>query len=98
MRIDGAVPLPENLQTPKTASAGSPAPQNSTASVGSGQDEAQLSHDSGTVQQLKTMLSQVPEVRQDRVDALRQAIGNGTYQVSDQQLSDAIGSALKIFG
>lgn len=98
MRIDGAVPLPENLQTPKTTNAGSPAPQNGTASVGSGQDQAQLSRDSGTVQQLKTMLSQVPEVRQDRVDALRQAIGNGTYQVSDQQLSDAIGSALKIFG
>jgi flagellar biosynthesis anti-sigma factor FlgM len=98
MRIDGALPLPENLQTPKSANAGSPAPQSSSASVGSGQDQAQLSANSGAVQQLKTMLSQVPEVRQDRVDALRQAIGNGSYQVSDQQLGDAIGSALKIFG
>jgi len=98
MRIDGALPLPENLQTPQAANSGSPAALSSSASVESGQDQAQLSRDSGTVQQLKTMLSQVPEVRQDRVDALRQAIGNGSYQVSDQQLGDAIGSALKIFG
>jgi len=98
MRIDGALPLPENLQTAKATNGGSPAPQNSPASGESGQDQAQLSRDGGTVQQLKTMLSQVPEVRQDRVDALRQAIGNGSYQVSDQQLGDAIGSALKIFG
>ncbi len=98
MRIDGALPLPENLQTSKTANSGSPAQHNGSASVESGQDQAQLSGNGGTVQQLTTMLSQVPEVRQDRVDALRQAIGNGSYQVSDQQLGDAIGSALKIFG
>jgi flagellar biosynthesis anti-sigma factor FlgM len=98
MRIDGALPLPENMQTPKAANAGSSTAQGSTASVGSSQDQAQLSANSGTVQQLQTALSQVPEVRQDRVDALRQAMSNGSYQVSDQQLGDAIGSALKIFG
>ena len=46
------------------------------------------------MQQLKANLAQVPEVRQERVDALRQAMSNGSYQVSDQQLSDAIGSDL----
>lgn len=94
MRIDAALPLPENQQTPKVAAPGSSAQQSSPAPVGSDQDQAQLSIDSGTVQQLKASLSLVPEVRQDRVDALRQAVSNGSYQVSNQQLSDAIGSEL----
>src|SRR5580698_3204784 len=94
MRIDAAFPLPENQQTPKVAGPGSSAQQSSPAPVGSDQDQAQLSNDSGTLQQLKASLSLVPEIRQDRVDALRQAVSNGSYQVSDQQLSDAIGSDL----
>ena len=46
------------------------------------------------MQQLKANLAQVPEVRQERVAALSQAVSSGAYQVSDQQLSDAIGSDL----
>ena len=94
MRIDAALPLPENQQTPKVANSGSAAKQNRSAPATATQDKTQLSVDSATVQQLKANLSQVPEVRQERVDALRQAIGSGSYQVSDQQLSDAIGSDL----
>jgi negative regulator of flagellin synthesis FlgM len=94
MRIDAALPLPENQQTPKVASPGSSAQQNRSAPVDSSQDQAQLSVDNNTIQQLKANLSQVPEVRQERVDALRQAVSNGSYQVSDQQLSDAMGSDL----
>jgi flagellar biosynthesis anti-sigma factor FlgM len=92
MRIDAALPLPENQQPSKVASTGSSVPQNRSAPASSGQDQAQLSVDNGTIQNLKAQLGQVPEVRQDRVDALRQAISNGSYQVSDQQLADAIGS------
>jgi flagellar biosynthesis anti-sigma factor FlgM len=94
MRIDAALPLPENQSPSKVASTGSSAQQGRPAPVESGQDQAQLSVDSATVQQLKTSLSQVPEVRQARVDALRQAVGSGNYQVSNQQLSDAIRSDL----
>ena len=94
MRIDAALPLPENQQSSKVSSSGSSAQQSSAALASSGQDQTRLSVDSAAVQQLKTRLSQVPEVRQDRVDALRQAVGSGNYQVSDQQLGDAIGSDL----
>ena len=31
-----------------------------------------------------------PDVRQERVDQLRQAIASGTYSVSDEQLADAM--------
>ena len=94
MRVDAPLSFPENLQPDKVASSGSPTQQSRPAPVDSGQDQAQLSVDSQTIQQLQTSLSQVPEVRQERVNALRQAVSNGTYKVSDQQLSDAIGSDL----
>jgi negative regulator of flagellin synthesis FlgM len=94
MRIDAAFPLPENQQTSKMANSGSSVQQNRSVPAGSTQDQAQLSAPGTTVQQLKANLSQVPEVRQDRVDAVRQSLASGTYQVSDQQLSDAMGSDL----
>ena len=92
MRVDAPLSLPENLQPQKVAGSGSPTQRNRPAAASSNQDQAQLSIDSNTIQQLQATLSGVPEVRQDRVDALRQAISSGNYQVSDQQLSDAIGS------
>ena len=94
MRIDAQLPLPENIQTPNVTRSGSSAQQNPAAQVTSGQDKAHLSVDNGTVQQLKSALSQLPEVRQERVNALRQAVNSGGYQVSNQQLADAIGSDL----
>ncbi|MGD0223674.1 MAG: flagellar biosynthesis anti-sigma factor FlgM [Terriglobia bacterium] len=94
MRVDGPLSVPENLQTQKVANSGSSAQQSSPASIGSSQDQAQLSLDNNAIQQLKATLSQVPEVRQERVQALSQAVSNGSFQVSDQQLSDAIGSDL----
>ena len=94
MRVDAPLSFPENLQPDKVASSGSPTQQNRPTPAASGQDQAQLSVDNQTIQQLKAHLSQVPEVRQERVNALRQAVSNGTYKVSDQQLSDAIGSDL----
>ena len=94
MRVDAPLSFPENLQPDKVARSGSPTQQSRPTPVDSGQDQAQLSVDNQTIQQLQSTLSQVPEVRQDRVDALRQAVSSGSYQVSDQQLGDAIGSDL----
>lgn len=94
MRIDSVLPPSENVQTQNATSRGLPTQQNPSLSAGQTQDQAQLSIDSNTIQRLQAGLSQVPEIRQDRVDALRQAISNGSYQVSDQQLSNAIASEL----
>jgi flagellar biosynthesis anti-sigma factor FlgM len=100
MRVDGPLSFPENVQPPTVGRSGSTAQQGRSAPVTPSQDQAQFSADNGTIQNLKAALSQVPEIRQDRVDALRQALSSGSYQVSDQQLSDAMGSDLlsKVIG
>jgi negative regulator of flagellin synthesis FlgM len=95
MRVDAPLPLPENLQPQKVERSGSSTNQSRLASVESNQDKAQLSVNSERIEQLKAALSRVPEVRQERVDALRQALGKGSYQVTDQQLADAIHSELQ---
>jgi flagellar biosynthesis anti-sigma factor FlgM len=94
MRVDGPFPLAENTPTQGVTRSGSSAQQSPATAVKSDQDQAQLSVDNSTLQQLKASLAQLPEVRQDRVDALRQAVSTGNYQVSDQQLGGAIGSDL----
>jgi flagellar biosynthesis anti-sigma factor FlgM len=48
------------------------------------QDGVQLSS------QLQRRLAQTPEVRQDRVNSIKQAMQDGTYNVSDSQLADAM--------
>ena len=48
------------------------------------QDGAQISP------QLQERLAQSPDIRQDRVDAVRQARDSGTHNVSDEQLAGAM--------
>jgi flagellar biosynthesis anti-sigma factor FlgM len=94
MRVDGFLSFPESSQPGKVARSGSQAQQNPAVSVDStsSQDQASLSVDSTTIQQLKSSLSQLPDVRQDRVEALSQAVSGGNYQISDRQLGSAIAS------
>lgn len=91
MKIDGAIPISENIQTQNIARRGGTTPQSTPAPNVDGQDQAQLSAQAGNVAQLKGALSQVPDIRQERVQALRQAVSSGSYRISNQQLADAIG-------
>jgi negative regulator of flagellin synthesis FlgM len=50
------------------------------------QDTAQIS-EHARVQQA---LAQTPEIRQDRVAAIKQQIDAGTYKVTDSQLADSL--------
>ena len=51
-------------------------------------DVANLSTGSDAVQQLRAHLDSIPEVRQERVNELRQAITNGTFRVSPGQIAE----------
>ena len=94
MKINSGVTLAGNIQNQKVKNSESLGRQSNAAGVNSNMDRAQLSAGSGRVQQLMASVVQEPEVRHERVNALRTAISSGRYHVSDEQLSDAIGSAL----
>ncbi len=55
-----------------------------------GEDQAQLSGAHLQVQALAAQASQLPEVRQERVSALRQAVESGNYSPSPEQVAGAL--------
>lgn len=55
-----------------------------TQTPASDQDGVQVSS------QLQARLAQTPDVRQNRIDAIKAARENGTYNVSDSQLAGAM--------
>lgn len=69
-------------KTRKTASKAPSAP--------SVEDKASLSVDTLSVSSLETQAMAAPAVRQDKIDALRQAIQNGEYKVEPDKVAQAI--------
>lgn len=53
-------------------------------------DQAKFSFDHTRIQALATQVLAQPEVRQQKVDLLRQSLGKGEYAVSEGQVADAI--------
>lgn len=53
-------------------------------------DEANLSSDAVEYSKLTSAIANVPDVRQDRVASLQQAIQSGTYSVTNQQIAGAL--------
>lgn len=89
MRID----LNQGPQAaPETSSGSSARASASSAATPSaiGEDQAQLSSTHAQVQALTAQAAQLPEVRQERVQALRQAVESGRYRVNPQHVAGAM--------
>jgi flagellar biosynthesis anti-sigma factor FlgM len=54
------------------------------------EDVAQLPPSSDAVHKLKALLDTVPDIRQQRVESLRQAIVNGSFKVSLEHIAEAM--------
>jgi len=89
MKIDGSNPFPET-QTATFKRAGvSEGTESNDVNAAPDTDGASLSSGSN-VSALAAQVKQLPDVRQERVAALRQAVESGQYQVSDQQIAEAL--------
>jgi len=93
MRIDlnyGSQATPESNRSnsPSPAAAASSTSAASEASLGG--DQAQLSGAHAEVQTLAAQAAQLPEVREERVHALRQALESGQYQTSTGLVAGAL--------
>ena len=60
------------------------------ATAPSVEDKTSLSVDTLNISSLKAQALNSPQVRQDKVDALRQAIQNGDYKVEPDKIAQAI--------
>jgi flagellar biosynthesis anti-sigma factor FlgM len=99
MRIDSNQNAPAVSENSRSAA--SPQAANSSSStagsvlsVSAGEDQAQLSGAHVLVQALAAQASQLPEVRQEKVSALRQAVQNGDYRPDPEQVAGALFSHL----
>ena len=69
----------------KTRKAGSKA-----ASASNVEDKTSLSVDTLSISALEAQAMAAPQIRQDRVEALRQSIQNGDYKVEPDKIAHAI--------
>jgi flagellar biosynthesis anti-sigma factor FlgM len=95
MRIEGnptAQPLLESGRSanPSAATGDARTSATSSASGSLGEDQAELSGVHGQVRTLAEQALQFPEIRQEKVNALRQAVLGGNYQPSSKQMADAV--------
>jgi flagellar biosynthesis anti-sigma factor FlgM len=69
-----------------------PSPAHAEVSAEGAQDAdaASLSLDHTNMQSLTAQALSAPAIRQDKVDALRQAIASGQYSMTPEQLADAM--------
>ena len=77
------------LEWQRSGTARSKATENTDAPADT-QKEGQFCSPSNTAAALEGRLQAVPEVRQQRVEALRNAISAGTFRISPQRIADAM--------
>jgi len=91
MRIDLNHGPQSSIETNRSGTQSTGAAASSSANrVVSGEDQAELSGAHAQVQALVAQASQLPEIRQERVHALRQAVQSGHYQPSPEQVAGAM--------
>lgn len=93
MRIDpnlAAQALSESSRSAQSSVANSNAGLPASSGSALGEDQAQLSGAHVQVQALTAQALQFPEVRQEKVNALRQLVLNGTYQPGSKQVAEAL--------
>lgn len=86
LRTSGTEPAEHGKTDRARATPASDGHGNDTAAL----DQTRFSFDHTRVRALEGQVLAQPEVRQQRVELLRQALGKGEYAVSDGQVADAM--------
>ena len=92
MRIDlNSILLNATERDDKTRNAGSKAPSAPSAPTApSVEDKTSLSVDTLSISSLEAQAMTTPQIRQDKVEALRQSVQNGDYKVEPDKIARAI--------
>jgi len=87
MRIGLNTPVPEGVSSERTSDS---AVSTNAKSAASAQNADAFASDTVSLSALASKALQSPEIRQDKVDSLRQQIESGQYQVDAKSIADAI--------
>ena len=91
MRVNDPISFPENRDvTNKIGGVDAPKVKDQSESVVFTQDQTELSSGLQKVQELKTQLTSLPDVRHEKVQALQKAVADGTYEVDSGKIADAM--------
>lgn len=91
MRIDLNPSAMPELDRSQGSGRAAKSAESSISGVPANQDDmASLSTGSDAVAAMRTQLDNVPDVRQQRVEALRQSISQGTYAISPQGIAEGM--------
>jgi flagellar biosynthesis anti-sigma factor FlgM len=85
MRIDSNRPAATDLATDKAQNNGK-----NNAATGSGQKPDVFSTDTVSLGALQAKALSTPEVREEKVQALREAIRNGSYEIDPKQIAESM--------
>jgi negative regulator of flagellin synthesis FlgM len=88
MRIDSSQPTHSTNDAEQVKRSSQDKAQAAKTAPATATDSARISDQSLALQKHLQTIKAQPEVRQDKVDAIKQAMANGTYSVSNQQLGD----------
>lgn len=95
MRIDPQISIAENSGTNRVSESPGGSTKNSVpAATTQPNDTVRLSYGQATVGNLISQLAQVPDVREEQVNALRSAIQSGQYSPSNDHVAGAVVSQL----
>ncbi len=87
MRIESNLPVNEAVQSERTANVAGQSANSASKTRGSQVSESGVTLNT---QELRATLEQTPDIRQEKVAALRKAMQDGTYHVSNQDLANAM--------
>lgn len=91
MRIDSYSPSPSAAELTNTPGAPKADAQGRAAPAAAGtEDRTTLTSDSAAVESLVSTAMNSPDVRQETVENLRQAVGSGQYQLDPAAIADAM--------
>jgi len=94
MKIDPSLLHPVNRSPERLAEAPSPAQTDRAESSRRAADRAQVTLDREKLERLKVELARLPEVRQERVDALRRTLAQGHYRIDENRVAEAVWAEL----
>lgn len=86
MRIDSGIPVQSQVEIDRTQKK----PASGVPDGGAAGVTAEISKDVVRLSSLEVQANASPEIRQEKVNALREAVDSGTYEVSNEALASAI--------